>query len=88
MFKSVGEVHGRTTGQTCKNDSYLPPRAKLNVYRDTIRYFGAQIWNNLPVNVKYIRCHLFKCLNQTTLKCILVKTTTSQLVCMFLTTRF
>ena len=36
----------------CKNDLYLPPRAKLNVYRNTLRYAGALIWNDLPANVK------------------------------------
>ena len=54
MFKPVGEVHSRTTRQTCKNDLYLPPRAKLNVYRNTLRYSGALIWNDLPANVKHV----------------------------------
>ena len=31
-----------------KNDLYLPPRAKLNDYRNTLRYSGALIWNDLP----------------------------------------
>ena len=54
MFKPVGEVHSRTTRQTCKNDLYLPLRAKLNVFRNTLRYSGAQIWNDLPANVKHV----------------------------------
>ena len=69
-----------------KNDLYLPPRAKLNVFRNTLRNFGAQICNDLPANVKHY--HLFKCLNQITSKCILVKnyymSTSVQLV--FITT--
>ena len=55
MFKPVGEVHSRTTRQTCKNDLYLPPRAKLNVYRNTLRYSGALIWNDLPAHVKHVQ---------------------------------
>ena len=54
MFKPVGEVHSRTTRQTCNNDLHLPPRAKLNVYRNTLRYSGALIWNDLPANVKHV----------------------------------
>ena len=54
MFKPVGEVHSRTTRQTCKNDLYLPPRAKVNVFGNTLRYSDAQIWNDLPANVKHV----------------------------------
>ena len=54
MFKPVGEVHSRTIRQTCKNELYLPPRAKLNVYRITLRCSGALIWNYLPANVKHV----------------------------------
>ena len=54
MFEPVGEVHRRTPRQTCKNDLYLPPRAKLNAVRNTLRYSGVRIWNNLPANVKHV----------------------------------
>ena len=37
-----------------KNYLYLPPRAKLNVFRNTLRYSGAQIWNDIPANVKHV----------------------------------
>ena len=61
MFKPVGEVHSRTTRQTRKNYLYLPPRAKLYVFRNTLRYTGAQIWNDLPANVKHVpSVHMFK----------------------------
>ena len=51
---AVGEVHSRTTRQTCKKYLYLPPRAMLDVYRNTLRYSGAQIWNDLAANVKHV----------------------------------
>ena len=63
MFKPVGEVHSRTTRQTCKNDLCLPPppKAELDVYRNTLRYAGALIWNNLPANVKHVQsAQMFK----------------------------
>ena len=47
-----------------KNDLYLPPRAKLNVYRNTLRYSGVLIWNDLPANVKHVQSvqiHFNKC---------------------------
>ena len=46
MFKPVGEVHSRTARQTCKIDMYLPPRAKLNIYGNTLRA-RTQIWNDV-----------------------------------------
>ena len=49
---SVGEVYSRTHDKLVKKDLYLLPRAKLNVFRNTLHYFGAQIWNNVPANVK------------------------------------
>ena len=52
VFKKVCQSNSR---QTCKNDLYLPPRAKLNVYRNTLRYSGALIWNDLPANEKTCR---------------------------------
>ena len=37
-----------------KNDLYLPPGVKLNIYRNTLRYSGVQIWNDLPADVKQV----------------------------------
>ena len=54
LSHAAAEVHSRTTRHTCKNDLYLPPRAKLNVYRNTLRYSGVLIWNDLPANVKHV----------------------------------
>ena len=53
-LRQWGEVHSRTTRQTCENDLYLPPGVKLNIYRNTLQYSGAQIWNDLPANVKQV----------------------------------
>ena len=54
MFRYVSDVHKRTTRQTCNKDLYIPPKARLNVFRNTLRYSGAHIWNNLPANVKNV----------------------------------
>ena len=32
-------------------DLYVPSKARLNVFMNTIRYSGAYIWNNLPAKV-------------------------------------
>ena len=61
MFVSMhknSDVHKRTTRQTCKKDLYITSKARLNVFRNTIRYSGAHIWNNLLDNKM---CHLLKC---------------------------
>ena len=52
MFKTVSSMHNRCTRQSCNNDLYLPPRAKLNIYRNSLQYSGAQIWNSLPTNIR------------------------------------
>ena len=45
MFRYVSDVHKRTTRQTCNNDLYVPSKATLNVFRNTIRNSGTYIWN-------------------------------------------
>ena len=54
MFRYVSDVHKRTTRQTCNTDLYIPSKARLNVFRNTLRYSGAHIWNNLPAKVKNV----------------------------------
>ena len=54
MFRYVSDVHKRTTRQTCNKDLYIPSKARLNVFRNTLRYSGAHIWNNLPAKVKNV----------------------------------
>ena len=54
MFRYVSDVHKRTTRQTCNKDLYIPSKARLNVFRNTIRYSSAYIWNNLPAKVKNV----------------------------------
>ena len=65
MFRYVSDVHKRTTRQTCNKDLYVPSKARLNVFRNTIRYSGAYIWNNLSAKVKKT-CHLLKCSKRAT----------------------
>ena len=57
MFQPVSAIHSRCTRQTSKGDLYLPPRAKLCVFRNSIRYSGAQLWNSLPANVRKAPTH-------------------------------
>ena len=52
MFQTVNNIHTRSTRQAANNDLFLPPRAKLNVFRSSFRYNGAQIWNSLPLNIR------------------------------------
>jgi hypothetical protein len=52
MFIFINQVHARQTRQSIKNDLYVPPRAKLNTFRNAIRYSGASIWNNLPNEIR------------------------------------
>ena len=54
MFRYVSDVHKRTTRQTCNKDLYIPSKAKLNVFKNTLRYSGAYIWNNLPAKVNNV----------------------------------
>ena len=54
MIRYVSDVHKRTTRQTCNKDLYIPSKARLNVFRNTLRYSGAHIWNNLPAKVKNV----------------------------------
>ena len=54
MIRYVSDVHKRTTRQTCKKDIYIPSKARLNVFRNTILYSGAHILNNLPAKVKNV----------------------------------
>ena len=39
----VSDVHKRPTRQTCNKDLYIPSKARLDVFRNTIRYSGAGI---------------------------------------------
>ena len=52
MFRYTSDVHKRRTRQTCKKDLYIPSKARLNVFRNTIHYSGAHIWNNMSAIVK------------------------------------
>ena len=52
MFRYVSDVHKRTTRQTCNKDLHVPSKARLNIFRNTIGYSGAYIWNKLPAKVK------------------------------------
>ena len=52
MFQPLSSVHKRDTRQSENGNLYLPPRAKLNVFRNSLRYSGADIWNNLPTNIR------------------------------------
>ena len=54
MFRYVSDVHKRPTRQTCNKDLYIPSNARLNVFRNTIRYSGAYVWNNLPAKVNNV----------------------------------
>ena len=71
MFRYVSDVHKRTTRQTCKKDIYIPSKARLNVFRNTLRYSGAHILNNLPAKVKNVSSvEIFKI--RILVNCILV----------------
>ena len=52
MFKTVGNIHTRCTRQSFNNDLYLPPGAKLNIFRNSLCYSGAQLYNSLPADIK------------------------------------
>ncbi len=52
MFQTVNEVHTVKTRQSANNDMFLPPRAKLNAFRSSFRYSGAQIWNTIPIYIR------------------------------------
>jgi len=52
MFQTIGNVHSRCTRQSARNDLFLPSRAKLNAFRNSIRYDGATIWNSLPIDTR------------------------------------
>ena len=61
MFQTVNNVHSRCTRQSAKQSLYLPQGAKLNAYRNSLRYSGAQIYNFLPAEIRSApSCNVFK----------------------------
>jgi hypothetical protein len=54
MFNSIQGVHSRSTRQSKNGDLYVPPRAKLNVFRNSLCYSGACLWNNLPTDLRNV----------------------------------
>ena len=52
MFQYVSNVHDINTRQKSNNNLYLPPRAKICAYRNSIRYAGANAWNCLPSDIR------------------------------------
>ena len=52
MFQPLTSVHVKCTRQCTNKNLYVPPRAKLNVHRNSIRYSGAKIWNSLPTELR------------------------------------
>jgi hypothetical protein len=52
MFQYVSNVHQRSTRQSSNKDLYLPPRARLCAYRNSLSFAGASAWNSLPVHIR------------------------------------
>ena len=52
MFTHVNTVHSRNTRFSANDNLYVPPRAKLSVFRKSLRYAGPQVWNTLPAEIR------------------------------------
>lgn len=52
MFKLVSDVSQRDTRNVDKTKLYLPTGANLKVYTDSFQYSAANIWNNIPAEVR------------------------------------
>jgi len=48
----VSSIHDRPTRQSVKGDLYIPPKAKLACYRNSLSYAGAELWNKLKSDVR------------------------------------
>ena len=60
LFKSVSSGHNRDTGQSSNNSLYLP-KPNVESFRRSLKYAGANLWNNLPQTVRnFSSLELFK----------------------------
>ena len=60
LFKSVSSIHNRDTRQSSNNSLYLP-KPNVESFRRSLKYAGANLWNNLPQTVRNVSSlELFK----------------------------
>ena len=60
LFKSVSSAHNRDTRQSSNNSLYLP-KPNVESFRRSLKYAGANLWNNLQQTVTNVSSlELFK----------------------------
>ena len=60
VFRSVQNVHSRSTRSVDRNELYIP-RHRTQIFKRSFTYSGVKIWNSLPADVKFCSTlHSFK----------------------------
>lgn len=47
-----------------RKDIVLWTRPKTNYIKDTFSYYGMNIWNNIPLNIRYVNVNNLKCFKE------------------------
>ena len=51
LFSSVAEYHSVSTRSSINNNLYLP-KPNLTIFKSSLSYSGANLWNSLPVYIR------------------------------------